>query len=110
VAKSGSGDPLDYVPEDVLEEVRQATSYDDEGKQKGYRRKPYPTSRDVVSAVVTVLRSFQGTPDEFPEAVLDFLSSQGFNVKFVTVRRIWRTYENLARRGVISDRLGVLAF
>ena len=99
-------DELDYVPEDVLEEVLEAerTIY----PRRRARMKPYPSARDVVEAVVEAVRSFSGHPDEFPDYVLEILHERGFDIRHVTVRRIWRTYENLVRKGVISDRLGVL--
>ncbi|ALL01137.1 hypothetical protein Pyrde_1089 [Pyrodictium delaneyi] len=99
-------DELDYVPEDVLEEVLEAekTIY----PRQRAKMKPYPSARDVVEAVVEAVRSFSGHPDEFPDYVLEILHERGFDVRHVTMKRIWRTYENLVRKGVISDRLGVL--
>ncbi|ABM81069.1 hypothetical protein [Hyperthermus butylicus] len=99
-------DIIDYVPEDVLEEIVSAES---ELKQKRKRYKPYPSSRDVVEAVIEAVRTFSGHPDEFPDYVLEILEARGFDVRHVTLKRIWRTYEMLVRKGVIGDRLGVLA-
>ncbi|HIQ23478.1 MAG TPA: hypothetical protein EYH50_00300 [Pyrodictium delaneyi] len=99
-------DRLDYIPEDVLEEVLEAekTIY----PRQRRRMKPYPSSRDVAEAVVEAARSFVGHPEDFPGYVLEILAEKGFDVRHVTVKRIWRTYENLVRKGVIGDRLGVL--
>jgi len=99
-------DELDYVPEDVLEEILEVERTTYPGHRA--RMKPYPSARDVVEAVVEAVRSFSGHPDEFPDYVLEILHERGFDIRHVTVRRIWRTYENLVRKGVISDRLGVL--
>ncbi len=99
-------DELDFIPEDALEDVLEAER---ELEQKKRKRKPYPSSRDVVEAVIEAVRMFSGHPDEFPDFVLELLKSKGFDVRHVTVQRIWRTYETLVRKGVIGDRLGVLS-
>lgn len=99
-------DELDYVPEDVLKEVLEAER--EILPRRRRRMKPYPSSRDLVEAVVEAVRSFSGHPDGFPEYVLRILEEKGFETRHVTIKRIWRTYEALVRRGVIGDRLGVL--
>jgi len=99
-------DYSEYLPEDVLEEVLDAEREERERRRR--RRLPYPTSRDIVEAVVEATRLFTGHPDEFPDFVLELLRRRGFYVGFVTVKRIWRVYEDLVRRGVISDVLGVV--
>ena len=98
-------DIADYVPEDILREV---ISAERELKQKRKKYKPYPSSRDVVEAVIEAVRMFSGHPDEYPDYVLEILEARGFDVRHVTVKRIWRTYEILVRKGVIGDSLGVL--
>ncbi|WP_052296968.1 hypothetical protein [Pyrolobus fumarii] len=99
--------PLDEVPEDVLREVLEEEKriY----RNRSYKKKPYPTSRDVMEAVREALRvSTRIHPDEFPDVVLHILESKGFEVRHVTVKRIWRAYETLVRKGVIRDELGVM--
>ncbi|BEP17620.1 hypothetical protein PYJP_09720 [Pyrofollis japonicus] len=96
----------DYIPEEYLKEIEEAEA---ELRQKRRKKNPYPSSRDVVEAVIEAVGSFAGHPDDFPEYVLEILKEKGFDVRHVTIKRIWRTYENLVRKGVISDRLGVLA-
>ncbi len=99
------GDPLlDYVPDDVLREVLEQ----EERPRKRRRRLPYPSGRDIAEAVEEASRIFSGHPDEFPEFVLEVLRDKGFYVGHVTIKRIWRTYESLVRRGVMGDRLGVM--
>lgn len=95
------------IPDDVLEEVLEAEKELLPGREK--RKKPYPSSRDIVEAVVEAVRTFSGHPDEFPDYVLELLKSKGFDVRHVTVKRIWRTYEMLVRKGVIGDKLRVLS-
>ncbi len=95
---------LDYIPEDVLEEI-----LEEERKQRMKKKTPYPSSRDIVEAVIEAAKMARGIhPDEFPDLVLKILEDQGFDTRHVTVKRIWNTYESLVRRGVIRDTLGVI--
>lgn len=104
---SRQADPLDYVEEDL---VRDVIEYEEKHIRRRARRrkKPYPTGRDLARAVVEAASTFYGHPDDFPPYVLDILESEGFDVRHVTVKRIWRMYEELVRRRVIGDRLGVV--
>ena len=98
-----------FIPEDVLKDVLMAER---ERASKGKKDKEkYPSSRDIVDAVVKAVSYAHGIhPDDFPDLVYSILEDQGFSTKFVTVKRIWRTYENLVRRGVIGDILGVISY
>ncbi len=102
-------DWADFVPEDLLKEIEEAER---ELRGKGSRpRKPYPSSRDVVEAVAEAARMCRGArPDEFPELVRKLLEERGFDVRHVTDKRIWRTYENLVRRGFLPDTLRVVGY
>ena len=104
---STRADPLDYIDEDL---VREVLEYEEKHvRRRGRpRKKPYPTGRDIARAVVTAVATFYGHPDDFPSFVLELLESEGFDVRHVTVKRIWRMYEELVRRRVIGDRLGVV--
>lgn len=102
-----TGDPLlETLPEDVLREVLEAEPRRAPGRR---RRKRYPTSRELAEVVVRAVALFYGHPDEFPDFVYKLLREDGFDTEYVTIKRIWRTYEALVRRGVVGDRLGVLA-
>jgi len=97
---------LDYIPEDVLKEVLEE---EERVRNKHRKKSNYPSSRDVVKAIIEATKIAHGVhPDEFPDIVLDILKNKRFDVRFVTIRRIWSTYESLVRRGVIRDVLGVL--
>ncbi len=101
----------DYVPEDALAEILEEEErlYPEMFGRRPRRKKPYPSNRDVVEAIRdTLARAYGLHPDEFPELVLELLEERGFEVRHVTVKRIWRLYETLVRRGVISDALGVV--
>ena len=103
---SGQLDPVDYVDEDL---VREVIEYEEKYKRRSvWKKKPYPTRRDLARAVVEAASMFYGHPDDFPRFVLDILESKGFDVRHVTVKRIWGVYEELVRRRVIGDRLGVV--
>lgn len=94
-----------YVPEDLLREIMEATR---EARRRKERAR-YPSSRDIVEAVIEAAHMGRSMhPNDFPELVITLLQSKGFDTRHVTEKRIWRTYENLVRRGVISDSLGVL--
>ncbi len=100
----GEKDYSEYVPEDVLEEIRE---YEEESTVK--KKKPFPSSRDIVEAVKEAALIARGIhPNEFPDLVLRILEEKGFDTRFVTIKRIWRTYENLVRRGIIPDTLHVV--
>jgi len=103
--KKNRGDELlDTVPPDVLREVVEQ----EEKPPKKRRKLPYPTGKDIEVAVVEAIRIFYGHPDEFPDVVIEVLRRKGFYTGHVTVHRIWRTYESLVRRRVISDYLNVV--
>ncbi len=92
------------VPEDVVNEV-----IEEEEKPRQRVKKPrYPTQSEIVEAVKIVALTYKVDPAVFPDSVLSYLEDQGFNVRHVNVKRIWRTYEKLVRTGQIRDVLGVL--
>lgn len=99
-------DYSEYVPEDLLEEIKE---YEKENKRRG--KKVFPSSRDIVETVKEASLMARGIhPDEFPDIVLNLLREKGFDTRYVTVKRIWRVYENLVRRGVIPDTLRVVTW
>lgn len=101
---------FDGVPDDVLEELREAAR-ELEGRRLGSRRvkRSYPSSRDIVEAVRdAALSATTVNPLDFPDMVRERLEARGFYAGLVTDRRIWRVYEDLVRRGVIPDTLGVV--
>ncbi len=105
---SGNHDELnlDYIPEDVLREVLE----EEEKLAKGRKKRVYPSSRDIVEAVIEATKMARGIhPDEFPDLVLRILEDKGFDTRHVTIKRIWSTYENLVRRGVVRDVLHVVS-
>ena len=96
----------EYIPEDVLKEiVAEEKKHVKKGKVK------YPSSKDVVEAVIEATKMARTIhPNDFPSLALKILEDRGYNVKHVTVKRIWRTYEMLVRKGVISDVLHVVKY
>jgi hypothetical protein len=72
-------------------------------------RRKYPYNKDLVNAIRSVVyECFLIEPQMFYEAVINKLSKQGFDTRYVTVKRIWRIYEEMVRRKVISDVLSVV--
>lgn len=72
-------------------------------------RRPYPRNDDVRRAIVRVLsQEYMMHPAEFPEKVFKELIDSGFFVRHLTVKRIWRIYEEMVKKGVIDDILGVV--
>ncbi len=99
-------DYSNYIPEDVLEEIRE---YEEEVKGRRRRRKNYPTSKVIVETVKEAALSVRGIhPHDFPSIVLQILRDRGYDVEYVTIKRIWRIYEKLVRSGVIPDTLRVV--
>ncbi|RUM47333.1 MAG: hypothetical protein DSY37_02790 [Hyperthermus sp.] len=96
---------MSTTPLDVIREIEEQTPRERSG---GRRRRPYPTGRELAEAIVEVSQAYNGHPDDFPQAVIEYLEGEGFDTRHVTVKRIWRIYESLVRRRVMADRLGVV--
>ncbi len=107
--ESGRRDIPD-IPEDVLEDLMEvAREIEREASRAPRGRRRLPSSRDLAEVVAEAALAARGVPpEEFPSIVLSLLEERGFDVRFVNVKRIWRTYESLVRRGVIPDTLGVV--
>ena len=72
-------------------------------------KKPYPRNEDVRRAIVEVLSRSPGIhPSELPQLVIDSLRGKGFFTGHLTVKRVWRLYEEMVREGRIPDILGVV--
>ncbi len=99
---------LDEVPEDIIREIKEYEENYNLRSVKRVKKKPYPSARDIVQTVMEAIESFYGHPDEFPDYVLRLLETKGFCTRHVTVKRIWRTYETLVKRGIIRDKLNVV--
>ncbi|NPA04771.1 MAG: hypothetical protein GXO09_01570 [Crenarchaeota archaeon] len=103
-------DPLLEAPDDVIEEVleeERRAGLLQHGRRRG-RRLPYPHGSDIARAVREAAAMYIGHPDGFPDLVYELLKARGFYTGFVTVKRIWRTYERLVKKGVMRDVLGVI--
>ncbi len=97
---------LEDIDEEILEEIYRAEAEIMERTRK--RKKPYPSNIDLVRTIVEAVKLFHGHPNDFVDYVLELLENKGFDVRHVTVKRIWRLYEMLVRKGVISDKLRVV--
>jgi len=74
-----------------------------------YRKKPYPKNSDIAKAILQLFSlNPLVKPEDFVDSVKSVLEMNGFYVKLVTPKRIWRTYENMVRKGQIYDYLLVV--
>lgn len=99
------GPPLDleWVPEDVLEEVLR--EIEPRKRIKANRRRP--TRKDLIRVIKRAL-TFDVRPQDFVDLVYELLEEEGFETRFTTVKRIWYMYEYMVRKGFISDILDVV--
>ncbi len=69
----------------------------------------YPSSGEVAEAIREVLAKYPLLkPDELVDRVREVLEEDGRYAGLVTAKRVWRLYEEMVRRGVIYDVLGVV--
>ncbi len=102
---------IDDVPEDVLEELREALKEIEDEAHHYERKKKYPSSKDITDAVIEASYMAAGvSPEDFPDLVRRILEEKGFYTGLVNDKRVWRVYETLVRRRVIRDVLGVVSW
>jgi predicted PolB exonuclease-like 3'-5' exonuclease len=94
---------LDWVPEDVLEEVLREI----EKKERRKLNKKRPTRKDLMRVIKKAL-AYDVRAQDFVDLVYELLEQEGFETKFTTVKRIWATYEEMVRKGFILDYLDVV--
>ncbi len=94
---------LEWVPEDVLEEVLR--EIEPRKRIKANRRRP--TRKDLIRVIKRAL-TFDVRPQDFVDLVYELLEEEGFETRFTTVKRIWYMYEYMVRKGFISDILDVV--
>ena len=73
------------------------------------RRKGYPHTSDVMEAIMEILSDeVYVKPELFYDKVKAKLEDKGFKTSYLTVKRVWRVYEEMVRKGRIYDALGVV--
>jgi len=72
------------------------------------RKKKYPSRKDLMNAIKKALGKVILHPHDFPQAVYEVLMEEGFDCSYLTIKRIWKTYEEMVRRGEIYDILDVV--
>jgi len=95
---------LDWVPEEALREVLEEIEKERRVRKVNKRR---PTRKDLMKVIVEAL-SAGPSPQEFVDVVYEILEQKGFETKFTNVKRIWRTYEEMVKKGFIQDYLDVV--
>ena len=101
---------VNEIPEDVIEDLEEiAAEIAADTRRAGRKKVKLPSSRDLAEVVAEAALQARGIPpEEFPSIVVRLLEEKGFYTKYVNEKRIWRVYENLVRRRVIPDTLGVV--
>jgi acyl carrier protein phosphodiesterase len=75
------------------------------------RRKGYPHTSDIAEAIMDVLTNeVHLRPDQLYDKVKSKLEDKGFNTSYMTVKRVWRVYEEMVRKRRIYDVLGVIEY
>jgi hypothetical protein len=73
------------------------------------RMKGYPHTSDIAEAIMDVLADKAYLrPDHFYDKVKSKLEDRGFDTSYMTVKRVWRVYEEMVKKGRIYDVLGVV--
>lgn len=73
------------------------------------RSKGYPHTSDIAEAIMEVLANeVYVKPEQFYDKVRSRLKAKGFKTSYMTVKRVWRVYEEMVRKGRIYDVLGVV--
>ncbi|MCE4601971.1 MAG: hypothetical protein F7B18_02180 [Desulfurococcales archaeon] len=98
---------IDEIPDDILEELKEAMEEITPRMRRRGRAK-LPSNREIAEAVIEAARAWEGSPEDFPDAVRSLLEDWGYNTRYVNDKRIWRIYETLVRRGAMRDTLGVV--
>ncbi|MGB9728645.1 MAG: hypothetical protein ACP5GU_02740 [Thermoprotei archaeon] len=72
-------------------------------------KKSYPRNTDIRNAIIEVLsKDIIEHPDDFPEYVYKKLEDKGFYTGLLTVKRIWKIYEEMVRKKWLDDVLDVV--
>lgn len=73
------------------------------------RRKGYPHTSDIMEAIIEVLAD-EGymKPEHFYDKVRAKLEAKGFKTSYMTIKRVWRVYEEMVKRGRMYDVLDVV--
>ncbi len=72
-------------------------------------KKSYPRNSDIRNAIIEVLsKDIIEHPDDFPEYVYKKLEDKGFYTGLLTVKRIWKIYEEMVRKKWLDDVLDVV--
>lgn len=73
------------------------------------RKKGYPHTSDVIKAIMKVLADESYVkPESFYDKVKAKLEAEGFKTSYLTIKRVWRIYEEMVMRRIIYDVLNVV--
>jgi len=72
-------------------------------------KKPYPHNKDIAQAILRVMYEKPYVkPIDFINEVKRILEERGYYTGLVSAKRIWKIYEEYARKGWVYDYLGVM--
>lgn len=72
-------------------------------------KKKYPHNSDIMKAIMEVLsREIFIKPDELYDKVKENLENKDFNTSLLNVKRLWRVYEQMVRKGMMNNVLSVI--
>lgn len=72
-------------------------------------KKRYPHNSDVMKAIMEVLSKEPFIkPDELYDKVKENLEGKDFDASLLNVKRLWRVYEHMVRKGMMDDVLSVV--
>ena len=95
--------------EDIIRDILEyENTYFEFRKRSKESRKKILTNKVIANAIKRLSKHFIGSPEEFPEAVIGLLKEEGYEVKFLTYKRIWRIYEEMVKKKIIRDFLNVV--
>ncbi len=93
---------MEWLPEDMLKEVIEHEKLPKPRKSRKWR--PFPTNKDIMRAIVDVTGGviYGDTLENLHEKVVERLKQEGFEVRYVSARRVWRLVEYLVGKGRIT--------
>lgn len=73
------------------------------------RKKGYPHNSDITEVIMEISnKEIFIKPEDFYNKVKTKLEDKGFKTSFLTIKRVWRIYEEMIKKKMIYDFLEVM--
>ncbi len=73
------------------------------------RKKGYPHNSDIMEVIMEISnKEIFIKPEDFYNKVKTKLEDKGFKTSFLTIKRVWRIYEEMIKKKMIYDFLEVM--